>query len=199
ELDPHVDSQQRPRRAVLVGSIDPGLLPRHLACRPGHADRKRAVSATVSESVRRGIVATGASAPLGATGEPDGVKFSVFSKRATLIELLRFDSEGGTEPARVIALDVKTHRTYHYWHAFVPNLTAGQVYGYRAHGPFAPERGLRFDADKVLIDPYGLAVAVPDSYDRAAARRPGSNASVAMKSVVADPDSYDWEGGVPLK
>jgi isoamylase len=157
------------------------------------------VSATVSESVRRGIVATGASAPLGATVEPDGVNFSVFSKRATLIELLLFDSEAGTEPARVIALDVKRHRTYHYWHAFVPNLTAGQVYGYRAHGPFAPERGLRFDADKVLIDPYGLAVAVPDSYDRAAARRPGSNASVAMKSVVADPDSYDWEGDVPLK
>ena len=61
------------------------------------------------------------------------------------------------------------HRTYHYWHAFVPGLEPGQVYAYRAHGPFAPERGLRFDGDKVLLDPYGLAVAVPDTYDRKAA------------------------------
>ena len=48
----------------------------------------------------------------------------------------------------------------------MPGLDAGQVYAYRAHGPFAPERGLRFDAEKVLLDPYGLAVAVPDGYDR---------------------------------
>jgi len=157
------------------------------------------VSGTVSEPVRTRIVATGVSAPLGATVAPGGVNFSVFSKRATLIELLLFDSEAASEPARVISLDAKTHRTYHYWHAFVPGLTAGQVYAYRAHGPFAPERGLRFDADKVLIDPYGLAVAVPDAYDRDAAKRPANNASAAMKSVVADPDSYDWEGDVPPK
>ena len=82
--------------------------------------------------------------------------------------------------------------------SFVPDLAPGQVYAYRAHGPFAPERGLRFDAEKVLLDPYGLAVAVPDGYDRLAARRPGGNAATAMKSVVADPGTYDWEGDEPL-
>ena len=56
----------------------------------------------------------------------------------------------------------------------MPGLGPGQLYGYRAHGPFAPERGLRFDADKLLLDPYGLGVAVPDGYDRAAARRPAT-------------------------
>ena len=81
---------------------------------------------------------------------------------------------------------------------FVPDLKPGQVYGYRAHGPFAPERGLRFDGEKVLLDPYGLAVAIPAGYDRRAASRPGDNAAVAMKSVVADPDQYDWEGDMPL-
>ena len=88
---------------------------------------------------------------------------------------------------------------YHYWHVFVPGLRPGQVYAYRAHGPFEPDRGLRFDAEKVLLDPYGLAVAVPETYDRWAAARPGDNVAVAMKSVVADPGRYDWEGDLPLK
>src|SRR3954464_9085066 len=144
-------------------------------------------------------IVAGTAAPLGATIRPDGVNFSVFSKNATLIELLLFDSESATEPSRVIPLPATAHRTYHYWHAFVPTIAAGQVYAYRAHGPFAPERGLRFDADKILIDPYGLALAVPDGYDREAAKRPGNNAAVAMKSVVADPERYDWEGDMPLK
>ena len=103
---------------------------------------------------------------------PDGVNFSVFSKDATLLELLLFDAADAAEPSRIIPLDPKAHRTYHYWHAFVPGLRPGQLYAYRAHGPFAPERGLLFDSDKVLLDPYGLAVAVPDGYDRAAARVP---------------------------
>ena len=60
-------------------------------------------------------------------------------------------------------------------------------------------RGLWFDAEKVLLDPYGLVVAVPGTYDRWAAARPGDNVAVAMKSVVADPDRYDWEGDRPLQ
>ena len=139
-------------------------------------------------------VAPGASAPLGATVLPGGVNFSVFSKHAVLLELLLFDDENATQPARIIPLPADQHRTYHYWHAFVPGLQPGQVYAYRAHGTFDPDRGLRFDADKVLVDPYGLVVAVPGMYDRWAAARPGDNVAVAMKSVVADPDRYDWEG-----
>ena len=144
-------------------------------------------------------VAPGASAPLGATVLPGGVNFSVFSKHAVLLELLLFDDENATQPARIIPLPADQHRTYHYWHAFVPGLQPGQVYAYRAHGTFDPDRGLRFDADKVLVDPYGLVVAVPGIYDRWAAARPGDNVAVAMKSVVADPDRYDWEGDRPLR
>ena len=76
----------------------------------------------------------------------------------------------------------------------MPRLKPGQIYGYKAHGPFEPERGLRFDANKVLIDPYGYAVAVPKGY-----KRSGETAAPAMKSIVADPESYDWEGDQPLK
>ncbi|HYJ93820.1 MAG TPA: glycogen debranching protein GlgX, partial [Vicinamibacterales bacterium] len=141
----------------------------------------------------------GTSAPLGASVRPDGVNFSVFSKDATLLELLLFDAADAAEPSRTIPLDPKAHRSYHYWHAFVPGLRPGQLYAYRAYGPFAPERGLLFDSDKVLLDPYALAVAVPDGYNREAARFPGNNAAVAMKSVVVDPGQYDWEGDAPLR
>ncbi len=149
-------------------------------------------------SMAASIVEAGTSAPLGATVQPGGVNFSVFAKSASVVELLLFDDGQAAQPARVIPLDSRRHRSYHYWHAFVPDLKPGQVYAYRARGPFAPERGLRFDGEKVLLDPYGLAVVVPDVYDRQAARRPGDNAAVAMKSVVADPGAYDWEGDRPL-
>ena len=65
-------------------------------------------------------------------------------------------------------------------------------------GRARPERGLWFDADKVLLDPYSRGVVVPKGYSRQAAREPGDNAAVAMKSVVVDPLAYDWEGDLPL-
>jgi len=139
----------------------------------------------------------GRSFPPGATVWPGGVNFSVFSKNSTAMELLLFDHVDDAGPAQVIRLDPEQNRTYHYWHLFVPGLRAGQVYAYRAHGPFQPERGLRFDGDKVLLDPYGRGVVVPGNYSRAAAARPGDNAATAMKSVVVDPSTYDWEGDTP--
>ena len=151
------------------------------------------------EEVDPGVLKEGASAPLGAMVYPDGVNFSLFSRNATRVELLLFDDEKAKKPSKVIPLDPDRNRTYHYWHCFVPDLKPGQVYAYRADGPFTPELGLRFDGEKVLIDPYGLAIAVPDAYNRGAASRPGDNAATAMKSVVADPGSYDWEGDRPLK
>ena len=154
---------------------------------------------SVTTSTQSTEVTSGASAPLGATVGPNGVNFSVFSKQASLVELLLFDGENAPQPTRVIPLGAEKHRTYHYWHAFVPGLQQGQVYAYRAHGPFVPDYGYRFDGEKVLLDPYGLAVAVPETYDRRAAARPGDTAATAMKSVVADPDRYDWEGDLPLK
>jgi len=141
----------------------------------------------------------GRSFPLGATPVEGGVNFCVYAKCASRLELLLFDDAVDPEPAEVIRLDAPAHRTYHYWHAFVSGLGPGQAYAYRAFGPFDPARGLRFDPGKLLLDPYGRAVAVPDSYDREAACRPGENTSVAMRSVVFDPGAYDWEGDAPLR
>jgi isoamylase len=147
----------------------------------------------------RTVFGPGKSYPLGATAVPGGVNFSIYSKNSTALELLLFDGASGAGPSHTIPLDPVKNRTFHYWHAFVPGLKPGQLYGYRAHGPFEPHLGQRFDGDKVLLDPYGRAVAVPKDYGRDAAALPGDNAVVAMKSVVADTGTYDWEGDAPLK
>ena len=136
--------------------------------------------------------------PLGATLVAGGVNFSVFAKYATGLELLLFEGVDDDRPARTIRLEPQSDRSYHYWHVRVPGIGPGQLYAFRAEGPFAPELGLRFDGDKVLLDPYGRAVAVPQTFSRLAARRPGDNAASAMKSVVADTTRYDWEGDRPL-
>ena len=135
--------------------------------------------------------------PLGATLLPGGVNFSVWSRNATGVELVLFDRADGL-PSAVFPLAPEVHRTYHYWHVFVPGLRAGQLYGWRARGPFDPPRGHRFDGEKILLDPYGRAVVIPPGYDRAAASRPGDTAVSAMKSAVADLSRYDWAGDAPL-
>jgi glycogen operon protein len=133
----------------------------------------------------------GATFPLGATLVDGGVNVSVYAKRATRVELALFDRADDDLPSRVISLDGDAHRTGPYWHAFVPGIGAGQAYGFRAHGPWAPERGLRFDGDRILLDPYGRGVATPDGYRRA-------GGGPAMKSVVVDVSAYDWEDDRPL-
>ena len=141
----------------------------------------------------------GQSAPLGSRVCHGGVNFSLFSREASSVELLLFDREDDARAARVISLDPAINRTYHYWHMFVPGVQSGQIYGYCVHGPFDPRNGLRFDDDKILLDPYGRGVVVPRNYSRKTARESGENTAGAMKSVVVDTATYDWERDTPLK
>jgi isoamylase len=143
--------------------------------------------------------AIGRSFPLGATPCGEGINFSVFSRAASRIELLFFEREDDDRPSRVIPIEPYFHRTYHYWHAFVPDAEVGQIYGYRVYGTFDPGQGLRFDPQKVLLDPYGRGVMVPRQYSREAASTPGDNTALAMKSVVVDARAYDWQGDAPLR
>jgi glycogen operon protein len=137
-------------------------------------------------------------APLGANLTRGGANFSLYSRNATAVELLLFDGVDQARPSKTFKLDFR-NRSYHYWHTFIPKIKAGQIYAYRVHGPNKPSEGLRFDPTKVLLDPYGRAVVVPDDYDRGAAKGKGDNAKTAMKSVVTDPSDYDWEGDLPLR
>ena len=122
--------------------------------------------------------------PLGPTITSEGTNFSVFSANATAMEIVLFDHADAPRPTRVIALDPLLHRTSHYWHIFVPEVKSGQLYGYRADGPYDPPAGHRFDRHKVLLDPYGTDVCVGRNYDRAAASRPGANPAAPTQRVL---------------
>jgi isoamylase len=143
------------------------------------------------------VVVPGGHDVLGATPTRDGVTFCVYSRRATGLDLLLFDRVDDAAPARVIHLDRATDRTADYWHVHVPGLAPGQLYAFAADGPWSPHDGLRFDPSQVLLDPYGRAVATPAAYRRQPAGAQG-DPSIAMKSVVVDPSTYDWEGDRPL-
>jgi len=137
----------------------------------------------------------GKSFPLGATVCPDGVNFSVFAKGGEAVQLLLFDHLDDAQPSRTITLDPVINRSHHYWHVFMPGIEVGQIYGYRVE---RAARELRFDPRKVLLDPYGRAIARPPNYSRVAATKPGDNFATALKSVVTDVRRYDWEGDEPL-
>jgi isoamylase len=140
--------------------------------------------------------------PLGATFDGRGTNFALFSENATKVELSLFDSAGRHE-ARRVALP---ERSDHVWHGYFPDVGPGQLYGYRVHGPYAPEAGHRFNANKLLIDPYAKDLGGHFSWsDTHFGYRTGSkqqdlsfdrrdNARYMYKSVVVD-DAHSWGKG----
>ncbi|MGA8706377.1 MAG: glycogen debranching protein GlgX [Steroidobacteraceae bacterium] len=93
--------------------------------------------------------------PLGATAGADGCDFAVFAGGAERVDLCLFDASGRSELRR-LAMPESTDGV---WHASVPEVAAGQLYGYRAHGQYDPDQGLRYNANKLLLDPYARALA----------------------------------------
>ncbi|HET9419040.1 MAG TPA: glycogen debranching protein GlgX [Chthoniobacterales bacterium] len=94
--------------------------------------------------------------PLGATWLGNGVNFALFSQRATAVELCLFDGLDATEENIRVPV---TERTNYIWHVFLPDARPGQLYGFRVAGSYEPERGLRFNSSKLLLDPYAKAIA----------------------------------------
>jgi len=140
--------------------------------------------------------------PLGATWDGQGVNFALFSEHATSVELCLFDQQG-----RETRIPV-TRRTLYVWHAYLNGLGPGQRYGWRVDGPFEPENGLRFNPNKVLVDPYARALdgAVdfrgpvygysPGHASDDRALDPRDDAGSMPRSVVIDP-SFDWGSDRP--
>jgi len=93
--------------------------------------------------------------PLGATWDGIGTNFALYSDNATQVELCLFDSPEAEKEAHRISLPDPTDMV---WHAYLPDVLPGQVYGYRVHGPYEPEKGHRFNPNKVLLDPYAKAI-----------------------------------------
>ncbi|MBI4865041.1 MAG: glycogen debranching protein GlgX [Candidatus Riflebacteria bacterium] len=143
--------------------------------------------------------------PLGATLQPDGVNFAIYSKYGRRVFLLLFDGLTG-EPTDVIPME---HRSRHIWHTFVHGPRAGQLYGYKIDGPHDPRNGFRFNPDKLLIDPYAKAITGkvenvdnlllgydPDSPDLDLSLDSRDSAPIVPRSIVVD-DAFDWQGDVP--
>src|SRR5215467_86717 len=93
--------------------------------------------------------------PQGATWDGTGVNFSIYSEKATKVELCLFDEVDSGESECVNIRE----STGFVWHCYLPGVKPGQLYGYRIHGPYEPERGERFNPGKLVIDPYSRAVA----------------------------------------
>lgn len=138
--------------------------------------------------------------PLGATLDPDGVNIAVFSRYATKVMLCLFDDDGNEH--QIITLP---EREGHVWHGYFPGMKAGQQYGFRMDGPYAPEEGHRFNPFKLLIDPYAKKLTGhPKWHDALFAYQAGhkdkdlsfdtaDSAPYMPRSVVVDP-SFDWGG-----
>lgn len=135
--------------------------------------------------------------PLGASVQESGVNFSLYSKDASRVLLHLFEDADATCPSHTFELNPLRHKRGHYWFIFVCNIGHGQIYGFQVDGPWLPEKGLRFDKDKILIDPYSQAICFGNNYRRERAIGPGGNMDACMKSLVVDQLGFDWQG-VPV-
>ena len=136
--------------------------------------------------------------PLGATCDGRGTNFALYSEHATAVELCLFDGPAAVVETHRIAL---IDRTDMIWHAYLPDVGPGQLYGYRVHGPWAPGDGHRFNPAKVLLDPYARAIGRPmtwhpslygfaDGHPDGAADPADSAPYAALGQVVDMP--FDW-------
>jgi isoamylase len=142
--------------------------------------------------------------PLGATWDGIGVNFALFSEHATSVDLCLFDSPYAGRESHRLPL---RQRTEQVWHGYLPEVSPGQLYGYRVHGPFDLREGHRFNPAKLVFDPYaravgrnvrwhdsmfGFTIGSPDSRDDR------DSAAYAPLAAVVDP-AFTWADDRPLK
>ncbi len=126
--------------------------------------------------------------PQGATWDGTGVNFSIYSEKATKVELCLFDEVDSSESECITVRE----STGFVWHCYLPGIKPGQLYGYRIHGPYDPERGERFNPAKLLIDPYGRAIAGQLNWDAPVF---GYKLGDPKEDLSCDPNDDAW--GVP--
>jgi len=152
----------------------------------------------------------GKALPLGASLVNDGVNFAVFSRNATAVTLIIFESADPKSRRIEIPLNKRGNKTGNIWHCFIKGLKAGVCYLYRVDGPYFPEKGLRFNPHKTLLDPYAKALTDISNwdYDKCAGydpKKPGGDLTYSYiddidnqpRCIVIDND-FDWEGDTPL-
>jgi isoamylase len=156
-------------------------------------------------------IRSGTPLPLGASVRGNGANFAIFSRHATGVRLDFFDRAEDCTPARTVLFDAVRNKTGDIWHVWLEGIRPGQLYGFRFAGPYAPHDGHRFNPDKLVVDPYAVAIASIPGLDFALAvgYDPSSpqldlslsrvdDAATAPKCVIAHPD-FDWQGDQPLR
>ncbi|MCL1837427.1 MAG: glycogen debranching protein GlgX [Treponema sp.] len=156
-------------------------------------------------------ISVGKAIPLGATVRDDGVNFAIFSRHATAISLILFESHESNSPYVEIPMDQGGCKTGDVWHCLVKGLGPGACYLYRVNGPYQPDKGLRFNPHKALIDPYAKALTSLEKWDlnRCVGFDPASTSGDLSFSVeenlfdiprciVVNDDDFDWQGDSPL-
>lgn len=158
-----------------------------------------------------GEVRAGNPLPFGAHPHGDGVNFALFSRYASSVRLEFYQNPEDHAPAKVIVLDPLRHRTGDVWHVWVRGIASGQLYAYRIDGPYHPDEGHRFNAHKLLLDPFARAVARVSDWNFAAARGYDSSSDLADLSFstvdnagttpkcIFTYEHFDWEGDLPPK
>jgi glycogen operon protein len=152
----------------------------------------------------------GKALPLGTSLANDGVNFAIFSRNATAMTLILFESAHPNSPKIEIPLDKKGNKTGNVWHCFIRGIGAGACYLYRADGPYFPEKGLRFNPHKALLDPYAKALTDISDWDYGKCKgydtgKPGGDLTYSYdddltnkpRCIVID-DKFDWQGDTPL-
>jgi isoamylase len=143
--------------------------------------------------------------PLGSYWDGKGVNFALYSHHAEGVELCLFNKATGEKETDRIKF---AERTHDIWHAYIPDVKPGQLYGYRVYGPYDPANGHRFNSAKVLLDPYSKAICGVIEWDDTLfgyeigkddlTMDTRDNATLTPKSAVID-DHFDWEGDKPPK
>jgi glycogen debranching enzyme GlgX len=140
--------------------------------------------------------------PLGATWSPEATNFAVHAPSATAVWVCLFE-DGGAEIRHQL-----TEQSLGIWHGALPDVAPGTRYGFRADGPWQPELGLRFNVDKLLLDPFARAVSGEVTHDPAIfsydldapdQRSSTDSAAYVPRGVVVGPDDFDWQGDQPLR
>ena len=138
------------------------------------------------------LLSAGRPWPLGASVDTLGVNFAVFSAHATAMELCLYSDDGSTEMARLLL----PARSGDVWHGHVRGAAAGLVYGLRAHGPWLPQHGHRFNPRKLLLDPYARETVGALEWSQALLDPDADNGATALKARVVH-DRFDWQGDAP--
>ena len=152
----------------------------------------------------KGQVLPGKPYPLGATYDGNGVNFALFSENATGVTLCFFNHPD--DPHEYTHVDFEEVTDY-VWHAYLPDIKPGQLYGYRVFGRYQPKKGFRFNPQKLLIDPYAKAICgrvdvqnsmfdyeLREGGEKLKLKKEGTDSAAEMKKSVVIDTSFDWEG-----